>query len=65
LRPSGDGAKREYSRQYTVCREYESEWLRGNGDNYRFRPKTAPDDTAIERQIAATDQQIDALVVRL
>ena len=39
--------------------------IRGNGDNYRFRPKTAPDKTAIERQIASTDGQIDALVYEL
>ena len=36
-----------------------------NGDNHRFSARTAPDKTAIERQIAATDKQIDALVYEL
>jgi hypothetical protein len=38
---------------------------RRNGDNHRFSARTAPDKTAIERQIAATDKQIDQLVYEL
>ena len=33
-----------------------------NGDNHLFSDATAPDKTAIERQIAVTDKQIDQLV---
>ena len=36
-----------------------------NGDNHRFSDRTAPGKTAIERQIAATDRQIDQVVYEL